>query len=211
MQVTLGDYILDVIIEYKNNKNLYIRVNDDLNLHVTCNKFVTKNKILKVIEDNQKSLIKMYERKLKELDNNNFYYFLGDKYTIVYDSTIKIPVIQDDLIIVKDKKMLDKFTKQKMIEIFQERLDKCALTFNNLPKYTLRIRTMKTRWGVNNRGNNTITLNTELIKKDVTLIDYVCIHELCHFLEANHSDRFWYQVQLRYPYYKRARKMLREV
>ena len=35
--------------------------------------------------------------------------------------------------------MLDKFTKQKMEFIFQERLDKCALTFDNLPKYTLRI------------------------------------------------------------------------
>ena len=107
--------------------------------------------------------------------------------------------------------MLDKFTKDKIISVFQERLDKCALTFTNLPKYTLRVRKMSTRWGVNNRGNNTITLNTELIKKDVTLIDYVCIHELCHFLQANHSPKFWAEVEKRYPYYKQARKMLREV
>ena len=211
MQVELGNYLIDVVIEYKNNKNLYIRFNDDLKMHVSCNKFVTKNKILSVINENKKSLLKMYERQRKENENNSFYYYLGDKYTIVYDSTIKIPLIDGNMIFVKDKKMLDKFTKEKMINIFQDRLDKCALTFNNLPKYTLRIRKMKTRWGVNNRGNNTITLNSELIKKDVSLIDYVCVHELCHFLEANHSDRFWYQVGLRYPNYKLARKMLREV
>ena len=211
MQVSLGDYLIDVEIEYKSNKNLYIRVNDDLKMHVTCNRLFTKNQILDVINKNQKKLLKMYESKLKEVDNNNFYYYLGDKYTIIYDESIKQPIIDGDLIFVKNEKMLDKFTKDKIISVFQERLDKCALTFDSLPKYTLRVRKMSTRWGVNNRGNNTITLNTELIKKDVTLIDYVCIHELCHFLQANHSPKFWAEVEKRYPYYKQARKMLREV
>ena len=211
MQIELGGYLIDIEIEYKSNKNLYIRVNDDLKMHVTCNRLYTKNQILDVINKNQKKLIKMYEHKLKEVDNNNFYYLLGDKYTILYDETTKHPSIDGDIIIVKDKKMLDKFTKDKIISVFQERLDKCALTFDSLPKYTLRVRKMSTRWGVNNRGNNTITLNTELIKKDVTLIDYVCIHELCHFLQANHSPKFWAEVEKRYPYYKQARKMLREV
>ena len=211
MQIELGGYLIDVEIEYKSNKNLYIRVNDDLKMHVTCNRLYTKNHILDVITKNQKKLLKMYESKLKEVDNNNFYYYLGDKYTIIYDESIKQPIIDGDLIFVKNEKMLDKFTKDKIISVFQERLDKCALTFTNLPKYTLRVRKMSTRWGVNNRGNNTITLNTELIKKDVTLIDYVCIHELCHFLQANHSPKFWAEVEKRYPYYKQARKMLREV
>ncbi len=211
MQVSLGDYLIDVEIEYKSNKNLYIRVNDDLKMHVTCNRLFTKNQILDVINKNQKKLLKMYESKLKEVDNNNFYYYLGDKYTIIYDESIKQPIIDGDLIFVKNEKMLDKFTKDKIISVFQERLDKCAITFDSLPKYTLRVRKMSTRWGVNNRGNNTITLNTELIKKDVTLIDYVCIHELCHFLQANHSPKFWAEVEKRYPYYKQARKMLREV
>ena len=211
MQVSLGDYLINVEIEYKSNKNLYIRFKDDLKMHVTCNRLFTKNKILDVINKNEKQILKMYEQKLKEVDNNNFYYLLGDKYTIIYDETIKTPYVDDDCIFVKNKKMLDKFTNEKIISIFTERLNKCALTFDNLPKYTLRVRKMSTRWGVNNRGNNTITLNTELIKKDVSLIDYVCIHELCHFLEANHSSRFWAQVEKRYPYYKQARRMLKEV
>ena len=211
MQVEIGNYLIDMDIEYKNNKNLYARFNDDLKLHITCNRFVSERLILKFIKDKEKQLIKMYERQLKENDNNNFYYYLGDKYIVVYDDNIRQPLIDDNMIFVKDKKMLDKFTKEKIMIIFQDRLDKCALTFNNIPRYSLRVRKMKTRWGVNNRGNNTITLNTELIKKDVSLIDYVCVHELCHFLEANHSERFWYQVSLRYPDYKRARKMLREV
>ena len=69
---------------------------------------------------------------------------------------------------------------------------------------------MKTRWGVNNVTKRIITLNSELLRKDVDLIDYVIIHELCHFYEANHSNKFWYQVSLRYPDYKMARKRLRD-
>ena len=68
---------------------------------------------------------------------------------------------------------------------------------------------MKTRWGVNNNGSHTITLNSELIKKDLDLIDYVIIHELCHFYEPNHSSNFWRHVEEYYPKYKEARKRLR--
>ena len=68
---------------------------------------------------------------------------------------------------------------------------------------------MTSRWGVNNVKKHIITLNSELIKKDISLIDYVIIHELCHFYEGNHSERFWHQVSLRYPNYKEARKRLR--
>ena len=70
---------------------------------------------------------------------------------------------------------------------------------------------MKSRWGVCNRGNNTITLNKQLIKKDISLLDYVIVHELCHFKYPNHSKYFWNEVAKYYPNYKLARKQLKEV
>ena len=42
-----NDYL--VIIEKKNNKNLYIRVTDNLEIKVTCNYFFTKLSIKKVL------------------------------------------------------------------------------------------------------------------------------------------------------------------
>ena len=76
MQVVLDDKKIDVIIEHKQNKNLYIRVTDNLELLVTCNKRVSEKEILDIISKNSKSLIKMYNRKLKELDNNSIFYYL---------------------------------------------------------------------------------------------------------------------------------------
>ena len=49
----------------------------------------------------------------------------------------------------------------------------------------------------------------KLLKKDIDLLDYVIIHELCHFFEANHSKNFWHLVGLAYPNYKEARKRLK--
>ena len=67
---------------------------------------------------------------------------------------------------------------------------------------------MKTRWGVCNKKSMTVTLNLELITKDVHLIDYVIVHELSHFKHMDHSKLFWEEVGMHYPYYKQARKEL---
>ena len=211
MQVLFDEKLVDVIIEHKPNKNLYIRVTDNLELLVTCNKKVSEKEILNIINKNSKSLIKMYNRKIKELDNNSIFYYLGKPYTIIYNKEIKKYYIEEDCIIVKDEKMLNKFYANECVRVFTKELEKYNRYFNYLPKYTLKVRKMKTRWGVCNRGNNTVTLNSELLKKDIRLIDYVVVHELSHFKEANHSDKFWYEVSLRYPNYKEARKELNEV
>ena len=52
MQVVLDDKKIDVIIEHKQNKNLYIRVTDNLELLVTCSKRVSEKEILDIIEKN---------------------------------------------------------------------------------------------------------------------------------------------------------------
>ena len=152
----------------------------------------------------------MYNKKLKEKEKDAFYYYLGDKYTVIFDESVKKTSIENGIILVKDQKMLDKFYKLSCQMIFQRRLDYWANYFSNIPDYHLKIRKMTSRWGVCNRGNNNITLNSELIKKDITLLDYVCVHELSHFIEANHSKAFWIEVGKRYPNYKEARKRLRE-
>lgn len=209
MLVQLGDYDIEVLIEKKNNKNVYFRFKEDGKLHVTCGRFVSESAIKKMIKDNEKSLLKMYLQLEKRNEINNHFYYLGDPYTKVLDDNIKKVYIEDEYIYAKNDKMLDKWYKEECMKIFTERVNRCLEMFNDIPSFQLRVRSMKTRWGVNNVTKRIITLNSELLKKDVTLIDYVIIHEICHFYEANHSSRFWAQVEKRYPYYKLARKRLR--
>ena len=209
MLVQLGDYNIEVLIEKKNNKNVYFRFKEDGKLHVTANRFVSESAIKKMIKENEKSLLKMYVQSEKRNELNNHFYYLGDPYTKVLDETIKKVYIEDEYIYAKNDKMLEKWYKEECLKIFTERVNRCLEMFSDIPKFSLRMRCMKTSWGVNNVTKRIITLITELLKKDVTLIDYVIIHEICHFYEANHSSRFWAQVEKRYPYYKLARKRLK--
>lgn len=210
MQVTIKDTLIDVKIVYKNNKNIYFRFNENI-LVVTCNKLVSKNYIEKLIKKNENSLYKMYQRTLKESENDKYFNYLGNKYTIVYDNETKKPYFNEDMIFVKDEKTLNKFYALECKRIFESEVVRITPYFNNIPNFSLRIRKMKTRWGVNNITKKIITLNSELLKKELHLLDYVIIHELCHFYEANHSVKFWNHVSKYYPKYKEARKELREV
>lgn len=210
MVIQLGMYEVPLEIIRKKNKNIYFRFNEEGILVVTCNRFVSEKELRNLIVQNEKSLLRMYEKYMKELEKAKQFYYLGKPYTLVYDEKVKEVEIKENFIYARDSKKLEQWQKKECMKIFEERVNVLLRHFSNLPLFTLKIRKMKTRWGVNNVTKRIITLNSELLRKDVDLIDYVIIHELCHFYEANHSNKFWYQVSLRYPDYKMARKRLRD-
>ena len=52
------------------------------------------------------------------------------------------------------------------------------------------IRKMKTRWGTSNLEARRIWLNLELAKKPALCLEYILVHEMVHFLERHHNERF---------------------
>ncbi len=71
------------------------------------------------------------------------------------------------------------------------------------------IRMQKTRWGsCSSKGN--LNFNCLLMKAPDEIIDYVVVHELCHLIEMNHSDKFWAEVEKVIPDYKEKRKWLKD-
>lgn len=52
------------------------------------------------------------------------------------------------------------------------------------------IRRMKTRWGTCNIESRRIWLNLELVKKPRQCLEYIVVHEMAHFMERHHNDRF---------------------
>lgn len=208
MVVNLNGMSIPVEIIHKNNKNIYFRFKDDV-LYVTCNKWISNREVERLIYKNEESLLNMLNKVQRRSDNEKQFSYLGKPLVKVFDERIKNVTIEDDYIYAKNESSFNRWYKEECGYIFQQRIDYLLSLFPDIPKFSLRIRMMKTRWGVNNVTKRIITLNSELLKKDVRLIDYVIVHELCHFYEANHSSRFWYQVGLRYPNYKWARKCLR--
>ena len=54
----------------------------------------------------------------------------------------------------------------------------------------VRIKKMKTRWGSCNAEAGRIWMNLELAKKPASCLAYILVHEMVHFLERDHNDRF---------------------
>ena len=73
---------LEVVLIRKNNKNIYFRVKDDLKIHVTCPIYLGKENILKMIEKNEESILKMYEHAYENSKDNELFLYLGKKYFI---------------------------------------------------------------------------------------------------------------------------------
>ncbi|MBM3138471.1 MAG: M48 family metallopeptidase [Chloroflexi bacterium] len=53
-----------------------------------------------------------------------------------------------------------------------------------------RVRKMKTRWGSCNISARRIWINLELAKKPPHCLEFIIAHEMVHFLERNHNQRF---------------------
>jgi predicted metal-dependent hydrolase len=65
------------------------------------------------------------------------------------------------------------------------------------------------RWG-SCTVNDNVSFNWRLIKAPMFVVDYVIVHELVHFLENNHTPRFWSIVRATIPASERAKTWLKE-
>lgn len=201
-----GDY-LEVVIERKRIKNIYFRIKDNKYIYVTCPKFVSEREINKLLNANLASLEKMYIKSTKKDDIESSVYYLGKKYDYVY---FKRVMFEDNIAFGPSIEDINKYLYKNALKYFETRLALYVTEFPNLPKFRLRVRIMKTRWGVCNKKSMTVTLNTLLIHKSPHLIDYVICHELSHFEHMDHSKEFWDEVKKHYPNYKQARKELKD-
>ena len=198
------------VIKKARNKNTYIRVNDKVEIVVTTKMVTTSNQIeiiiLEIISSRSKMIIYSYISIFVPC----IFYYLGHKYDIVYVNSDTISFGNDKVFIGKSANV-DKYLKNEATKLFKSRLDKVYSEFSRtIPYPTLTIRNMKSRWGVCNTKTHRVTLNLELIRKDIVCLDYVIVHELSHLIHANHSKEFWMLVGENCPDYKKIRKMMKE-
>ena len=72
----------------------------------------------------------------------------------------------------------------------------------------LKVRQMKTRWGVCVPAKRQITFSLRLAEKPRAAVEYVVLHEYAHFVRADHSPAFWAVVARYMPDYKARRRLL---
>lgn len=87
------------------------------------------------------------------------------------------------------REIIKNVSRHEAKRVLPDRLDQLARQHGFA--YTgVKINSSKTRWG-SCTSRKSINLSLSLMQLPWHLIDYVLLHELCHTVEMNHSERFW--------------------
>lgn len=102
---------------------------------------------------------------------------------------------------------LDRWHRQQLresipavIETWEQKLEV------SVPKWT--IRRMKTKWGSCNRETRHLWFNVELAKKHPDCLEYIVVHEMTHYFERNHGERFTKLMDKHLPDWRSRRDQL---
>ena len=120
-------------------------------------------------------------------DRKEFYIrYSGTHATLLYpaDTLFDTPAMQEWLGRVRIT-ALRNIAQRELPPRLKELADKHGFRYTRVT-----LRDSHSRWGsCSNRASISLSIYLQLLPQH--LIDYVLLHELCHTIELNHSDRFW--------------------
>ena len=183
------------------NKNLIITVRDAETLEVRAPKNLSKEAIEGFVREKRRWI----EKKAKEKQNikNEFeeiykyqqFLLFGKRFRVVKSNVTEATILEDMFIV-----------PQKVTEI-PAIMSQIGSKIGICPA-GVRIKSLKSKWGSCD-SNKMITFNSRLIQLEPKLIEYVVVHELCHVLELNHSERFWKTLEQFIPDWAERRRSLK--
>jgi predicted metal-dependent hydrolase len=98
------------------------------------------------------------------------------------------------------KSLYEDWLAYRSEEIFKRKAIEFSKVLKVNPK-KINIKNLKNRWG-SLTENKKINLNLNLMKAPEDVIDYIIIHELCHFIIKGHSHKFWTYLHKFVPDYE---------
>ncbi|MGB4612832.1 MAG: SprT family zinc-dependent metalloprotease [Erysipelotrichaceae bacterium] len=227
MEIKIGDYKYPIIIKRKRIKHMYLRVTSNNEVVITCNNRYSLNDILKFVDSKSSWILKSLgkQERIKNSKYNIFnkesIFFLNVKkklqiiksnknFVIFDDEFIKIYTVnlEEDYV----KKVFYNSAKDYLIDIINKlrnRWDLMLIENNINIKPEIVVKKLKSRWGFCIPSKNKVTINSYLIHYSKECIDYILLHEYAHFIQANHSKKF-YGILFKYmPNYKEYENVLK--
>lgn len=228
LAITYGKHKINFLLELKKRKHLRISVKPDNSVFVSapigCAIKDIKRKLLSRVTwiIKQQEYFSNFFPKItpRTYTSGETHFYLGRQYRLKI-----VPVERQDVILkgkfiyiyttnkessAMNKELLYSWYKNKAHERFNQTLDQCM---EKVGKYAVKrpnitIRLMKSRWGSCSFLKNSILLNTELIKAPTHSIEYVIMHELCHFKYQKHNAHFYHFLRLVMPDWEKRKARL---
>lgn len=201
-----------MITRRKGMKSIRLRIGDDGVIMVSAPYGVSTAYIEKLIRENNSGLQK--GKKRTDEAHQRWEKFVSERLNDVPDWTVKH--YGDDIVSGKPYEPGSIYNGLPLVTTriaFQNMFWKAYKVFSDdHPVYVtgVTLRKMKTRWGSCRPGAGRMTFNILLLYVPEECARYVIYHELCHYLELNHSSRFWAQVAEYVPDYRKIEKKMNE-
>lgn len=141
-----------------------------------------------------------------EMSDREIVRFLNQKQYWIYKQTKHVLEDMQKRIVRSEEEI--RRLKQQARRVLTEKTDYYK-SLLGVDYQRIRIGSQRTRWG-SCSSKGTLSYNWHLVLMPEQIMDYVVVHELCHLLEMNHSERFWEKVGELLPDYDNRRRWLKE-
>jgi len=153
------------------------------------------------IRRQQAAFVEQVRQSERELVTGESHFFAGHRYrmdVIESDESPKVKLLNNTTMELRVRPgtardgrdvVLQKWYRAKL----KEQLPKLIAKWEPVVGVSVaevRVKRMKTRWGSCNAEAGRIWLNLELAKKPVSCLEYILVHEMVHFHERHHNERF---------------------
>ena len=109
----------------------------------------------------------------------------------------------------KVEKLVKKMIMKDQQGYLEEVLEELNFLYFNVQYEKCGFKDTKGRWG-SCSTKKSLMLSYRLLMAPREVFRYVCVHELAHLVEFNHSTRFWKLVEEAMPDYQKAEKWLKK-
>ncbi len=222
LQIQIGKEVIEYVISRRAKKYMHISIKEDGVIYVSAPKRVPnyqiENFILSQIDWIRTQKMNQNTKK-NILENEGKFWYHGVCYTVYIELASCNQICFDDKVMkikIKDiekiyvEKVVQKWLLREAEKLYTNTTQKYLLTLKDyaLPMPKIQIRKMKTRWGSCIPVKKKIALNISLMYVPIPCMEYVVLHELVHFIEANHGKNFYNIIEKIMPDWKTRKKIL---
>lgn len=215
-QIEINNQVVEYQLNIKKIKNCYLKIISG-KLIVNAPPNFPIEMIEKLIFDHQDIILQQigsYIPKSNYIDDGYVYIFNKYYQIILKDINMHKAAIHEDKIYVyhhKIQEIIENELKNILYDYLVKQICYYLNTRFDLTMPEIEIKKYKSRWGACFSKQNKVSFNLALVHLDKNLIDYVIIHELCHFIQPNHSKLFYQEIEKRLSDYKIREKRLKEI
>lgn len=212
LSIIYGDEVIDfdVLESLNRTHKILVKVYSDCRVVVSTPPDTNEQTIISAVKQRSRWIYKQLrefreQRKFitpRQYRSGESHFYLGKQYQLkvlkddakpegvkLLRGRLEVNTLDADLESIKS--YLNEWYRSRAKIVFENRLNQLlnqALWVEYKPN--IRLFKMHTQWG-NCSPSGVLTLNPHLVKAPSICIDYVILHELCHLVEHNHSDRFY--------------------